>query len=716
MGRSSEDGMQGLAPQLRDAATVATLAALLAYAAIFLVRGGLEGTPLQYAGMVGLALLPVWLSAWAVGKFGTSNLNLGLAVLISLFGGVLFPLLGLVVGPVALWIASALLLCALAASVVRLRISGGKLVVLVGIAMVSAALTVMLGAAIRLFMPEALTLGVATSDAYWHTAIMQMIARHWTPSIGGDGLYYQHYHYLFHMLVAGTAAMTGAGIPLVYGLWTALALKIQLVWCLVCAGCLLFRTEGPNAAAWRFAYAWIAAILAYGFETESYVLGILLFAAWLPLMLFVLRGGDRTDRKSVISILLLCLGIFFIALGKASVGYFGVIALFLLLWNYRTKPGVAALIAATIVGLALFAELVLIPKELILTDSGMLILVGSYMMYFSRGVGLHYFLPAFLVLIYLVRPRAVLSRGDGGAVSLKLDAAPTQDATRPLPDWIARGRGLAAPLRYFARADVNAQLLFLMLLGLLFVLFTMPIGDNVWDFSAPMCAVSLLMLPMALGETVGLLLTDRLVKWAVAFALTLFVFQAVIQFTFNPAESLVGAVTELYRSQSNGTKFGESVGARRGIHQSLAQTGKPFSDLQAKIDSFAVAKFQRALATEARASDGHLAVQIAPEADEVWRFFTRTAPGKWCMFPHLLVPATTGIFEIRSAPPVHIQKECSAEGFVWYGFGKYQDEHRTADFTQADLCKLAKPLRVRRVYRLVSYSDLSKNSVISCDD
>lgn len=715
MGRSNQDDMQGPAPQLRDGAVIASLATLLAYGAIFLLRGGLEGTMAQYAGMVGLVLLPIWLSAWAVGRFGTSDLNAGLALLISLFAGIMFPLLGLVAGTAALWGALALLLFVLGASVLRLRI-GGKLWGIAVMAVVSAGLTVMLGGAIRLFMPEALTLGVATSDAYWHTAIMQMIGRHWVPSIGGDGLYYQHYHYLFHMLTAGTAAMTGTGIPLVFGLWTALALKIHLVWCLVCAGALLFRAEGLDAAAWRFAYAWVAAILAYGFETESYVLGILLFAAWLPLMLLVLRGGDRRDSRTVLSIALLCLGIFFIALGKASVGYFGVIALFLLLWNYRARPILAALIAATIVGLAAFAELVLIPKELILTDSGALILVGSYMMYFARGVGLHYFLPALLVVLYLFRPRAALSRTDGGAVSLKLDAAPVQYVDRHLPGWIARGKGIAAPLRYFARADVNAQLLFLMLLGLLFVLFTMPIGDNVWDFSAPMCAIALLMLPAALGDTVGVMLTNRLIKWMMAFALALFCTQAAVQFTFNPAESLVGAITELYRSFSDDAKFGESVGARRGIRQSLAQTGKPFTDLQSRIDGFAVSRFQRDLAQKARAADGHIAVQIAPQAYEVWHFFARTSPQKWCMFPHLLTPATTGIYELRSAPPRAIQVQCGADGMVWYGFGKYQDQHRTADFSKGQLCAMATPLGVSKIYRLISYSDLSKNSLVSCND
>lgn len=715
MGRSGQDIIQGgdLATQLREAAIIASLAAALCYAGIFVLRGGLEGTLVQYAGMFVLALLPIWLCAWAVGKFGTSNLNGALAVLISLFGGVMFPLLGLVTGGFALVMAVGILLYCFVACTIRLRIGGRKLFVLAAMTIISAALVVMLGGAIRLFMPEALTLGVAPSDAYWHTAIMQMISRHWMPSIGGDGLVFQHYHFLFHMVAAGTASITGTAIPLSYGLWSALALKIQLVWCLVCAGGLLFRAHGEHAAAWRFAYAWVAAILAYGFETESYVLGIVLFIAWLPLAIFVLRAGPSTDRKSLVAILLLCLGVFPVALAKASVGYFGVIALFLLLWNYRGKPPVAAFLAATIVGVALFAEFVLIPKELVMTGTSLHILVGSYFVYFSRGVALHYFLPAFLVLVYLFRPRADLSMG-GGAASLKIDAAPGQDLALALPSWIARGRGIAKPLRYFARADVNAQMIFLMLLGLLFVLFTMPIGDNIWDFSAVLCSVSLLVLPMAMGETFHILLTHRLVKWGVSFFLVVFLVRAAMVFTFHPAESLVGAVTELYRSTSGGAKFGESVGARRGIRASLAQTGKPFTDLQDKIDHFPVARLQRDLALQAAAADGHLAVAIAPEANEVWRFFQPVSPVKWCMYPHLMVPATTGILEIRSVPPVAIQKECSPDGIVWYGFGKYQDQHRAAAFTPAQLCALARPLDARKVYRLVSYEDLSKNSVVTC--
>ncbi|MFO1248236.1 MAG: hypothetical protein U1E93_08460 [Alphaproteobacteria bacterium] len=155
------------------------------------------------------------------------------------------------------------------------------------------------------------------------------------------------------------------------------------------------------------------------------------------------------------------------------------------------------------------------------------------------------------------------------------------------------------------------------------------------------------------------------------------------------------------------------MGARRGIRESLARTHKPFTNLQARIDEFPVARFQRELA--AKAGGQSIAVQIPPEADEVWHFFAATAPTKWCMFPHLMVPATTGVFDLRSAPPRNIQVQCAADGMVWYGFGKYQDQHRTGDFTSADLCRMARPLRISKVYRLVSYSDLSKNSVISCE-
>jgi hypothetical protein len=36
---------------------------------------------------------------WAVWSFGTSNINLDLAVLVSLFVGVIFPVFGLALGP-----------------------------------------------------------------------------------------------------------------------------------------------------------------------------------------------------------------------------------------------------------------------------------------------------------------------------------------------------------------------------------------------------------------------------------------------------------------------------------------------------------------------------------------------------------------------------------------------------------------------------------------
>jgi hypothetical protein len=80
-----------------------------------------------------------------------------------------------------------------------------------------------------------------------------------------------------------------------------------------------------------------------------------------------------------------------------------------------------------------------------------------------------------------------------------------------------------------------------------------------------------------------------------------------------------------------------------------------------------------------------------------------------------MVPAETGLFEIRGMAPKAIESECAPQGMIFYGFGKTQDLHRTADFSDPEICALAKPLNINRVYRLSSYTDLSRNSVVSCE-
>jgi hypothetical protein len=700
------------APQLYAGALTVTIGGGLAFAGLFGLRLGLGDGLVPVAGMLLLAILPVWLSAWAISAFGKTARSAGLAGMLALFAGMSLPVLGLVAGPTILVTAlAALIFCAARGHTPLYKAMRQSWRGLAVMALVTGAQVFLLAVPLRLFMPEAALMGIATSDNYWHLAIMQMILRHDAISIGGDGLLHQNYHFLFHLLVSGTAKATSASIPLAYGYWSALTEKLQVVWALYCAGTLLFRTGGGGAW-WRLSYAWIAACLVAGFENESFILGNAYIAAYMPLIMALLRA-PQGRRAAFPALLLACAGIFLVATAKVSAGYYGTIGLALLLWTWRGDRRAVVLIALTMAALAAYTELLLIPKELVMSAAGASILAMSYLAYFERGVTLHYLLPAVLVLLYLWRPRGTLTQQPDGAWNASVQGLPPAATHAPLPRWIGEGRGLAKPLRWLAQADVNAQLIFLLLLGTLFVLFAIPIGDNIWDFSGILFGLSLLFLPMALEETLGLRLTDRPVKWLLGILLAINIVWAAALFVFNGADSLPQALVALYRAASGGDPA-RSSSAKQDLVLSLETTHRPMARLNARIRESAPAKLQDEIARQTVAANGALALHIPPAANDVWRFFLTAAPGKWCLYPHLWAPAVTGTVEIRSIPPRAIQDICALPGTTWYGYGKNQDLHRTGDFSPETLCAMARPLGARRVYRLMSYADLSRNSVLTC--
>ena len=696
--------------QLYAGALCVTLGGMLAFAGLFGLRLGLGDAPLQIAAMLVLALLPIWLSAWAITAFGKTTRGAALAGMLSLFVGMSLPVLGLFAGAaVSLLALAALLFCMVRGRTAICAGVPGGWRGLTLMALATGALALLLAAPLRLFMAEATLLGIASSDNYWHLAIMQMIARYHAISIGGDGLVHQNYHFLFHLLVAGTAKAAGVDIPLVFGYWSALTEKLQLVWALYCAGALLFRAgdDSASGAWWRLTYAWIAACLVAGFENESFILGNAYLAAYMPLLMALLRG-PQDGHGAFLALLLACAGIFVVATAKASAGYYGTIGLVLLLWTWRSDHRAMILIALTLATLAAYTELLLIPKELVISAAGVSILAMSYLTYFGRGVTLHYLLPALLILLYLWRPRGTLTVQQNGSWKATMQGAPIPATQGHLPRWISSGGGLARPLRWLAQADVNAQLILLLLLGTLFVLLAIPIGDNIWDFSGILFTLSLLLLPLALDETLGLRLTDRPVKWLLGALLGFRLLGAATLFLFNGTESIQFALPSLYKA-AGGPQAG-LLNAKEDIVQSLKTTHRPMARLYDLIWQSPAARLRADIARNA----GGLAVQIPPTADPVWRFFFTAAPDKWCLYPHLWVPAVTGIVEIRSVPPRAIQNLCAPPGITWYGYGKYQDQHRTGNFSRETLCEMARPLGARRIYRLMSYADLSRNSVSAC--
>jgi hypothetical protein len=149
------------------------------------------------------------------------------------------------------------------------------------------------------------------------------------------------------------------------------------------------------------------------------------------------------------------------------------------------------------------------------------------------------------------------------------------------------------------------------------------------------------------------------------------------------------------------------------IKASLHETHTPFAKLRERIAATPWAQLIRVVESENSRSGGALAVQIQPDAEDVWQRLKNGTPW-WCMAPHLMVPAETGIFELRSAPPRRIEEICAPPGIVWYGFGGDQDAHRAIDLTDPQVCDLAAPAGIREIYRLHSFQSLSRNSITRC--
>jgi hypothetical protein len=699
--------------QLLGGAITITLAAAMATAGLLLLRGGLGDTPAQAGIFLLFTVLPVWLSVATIAHAPRLEMKTAAACLAGLAGGALMPLLGLVIGLYAVPVAGLVLAACLAVVVRRLPgAARGWVLSLLLTALVSAILCVTLGPGLRLFLPEAMETGIASSDQYFHGAIMQMIAHFGHVAIGADGLVIQNYHFLFHALAAGQAGAAQADVPLAYTYFSVIAIRLQLVWALYCAGCLLFAADGKTAPAWRLAWAWSAVVLAGGFETENYLVGMAFFAASLPLQLALLRAPTGTDRGTLGALALLCLATFVTATAKASVGYFSAIGLFLLAWRYRSRPAVTACILATLGALALYARSYLIPHETLFTQAPFGVLAQSYIQYFGRsGVLLHYLLPVLLVALFFWRPHIRIAPAVSGGLILEVQLKAAQAENEPLPRWIREGRGPVRLLRLWAQSDILAQYFLLILLGGLFVLFAMPIGDNVWDFSAVLYALALLCLPLGLASTLDIRLTTRPLKWLVALLFCGLTVTTLSLFAFDGPRSLPQGVLALYRTLPGG---GTEPPPKQDIMQSLKERGWPLAHLGERIAALPVPRLRAALDRQTAALGGPIAVQVEPGARDVWYFFKGNAPDKWCMYPHLLVPAVTGRVELHSIPPAAIESLCAVPGLVWDGYGKAQDLHRTGNFTPSALCAMARPLGVRGVYRLRSLQDLRRNNLLQC--
>jgi hypothetical protein len=666
---------------LSGGAIIASLGTALTFLVVSALRAGLGDDLGATLVICAYALLPIWLSVWAMNRHGSTPMDAGIIHAASLFIGVLFPLLGLVAGKYIGWLGVALFLAVLAASihVIRRSVTVIRLKDLLAILLFAALLLIYAGPQ-RLFLPESMTLGIATSDSYYHAAIAQMILHFGTPSLGADGLILHHYHTLSHAIAAGYAASSGAGVPLVYLYWGGIILKAQLVWCFYsCFILLLPSARLPNfaAAAVGLAYAWLAAILIAGLESESFLLSVILLSAVLPLLAVLMTADDREGHLPA-GLTIACLAVLVCAGAKVSAGFFVGIALVVVAWNLRLRWSLLALIAAAFILLALLTKFALTPRDLGMSGTTKMVIIASYMQYLVPETVFSYALPVGVI--------ALLARNS---------AALVRDQNQP-----SGGAG------WFMATDNLIKFLILATLGCLVVLFTSLIGSNIQYFSAVLYAIALLLLPAALARMPG---ETAMYNWGPTIVGVLLIAAITPALSKLPADSFTTLVGLYQKAEQPDNHIRIGTDLRTSLHQ----THTPFALLRQRIAATPWARFLDVVEKENGRAGGTLAVQIQPDANDVWQ---RLEGGSawWCMAPHLMVPSQAGLVEIRSVPPKRIEDICSPPGMVWYGFGGEQDAHRAVSLTDSQVCALARPAGIHEVYRLQSYRDLSKNSITRC--
>jgi len=236
------------------------------------------------------------------------------------------------------------------------------------------------------------------------------------------------------------------------------------------------------------------------------------------------------------------------------------------------------------------------------------------------------------------------------------------------------------------------------------VLFSSLIGSNMQYFSAIPYGIALLLLPAAMGRAPR---TSTAYRWPSAVIAVLLAASLMPIFAKLPMDGF-STIIALYQKSENGR-----VRISEDIKASLHKTHTPFAMLHERIAATPWAQLIRTVESENARSGGALAVQIQPDAEDVWRRLKDGTPW-WCMAPHLMVPAETGVFELRSVPPRRIEEICAPPGIVWYGFGGDQDAHRAMDLTDPQICALVAPAGIREIYRLHSFQSLSRNSITRC--
>jgi len=678
--------------QLFNLATLLTLTTVWMLLAMGMLRSGLGDATETSLAIFVFVLLSIWLPVYAI---STARAHWLEASSLALTFGMLFPILGLLIGKATVWVAMAVL-GAVVAHLAKHRPRNEQPVfwpAVFGSALLAGVL-LSLGSAGRFFLPEEMIMGSAHSDSYFHTALAAMIAKFHTPSIGADGLELTRYHFGSHFVAGGLAESTETRVSEIYTYWGAIALRIQVVWSLLwCNLHLLSKRNTPAPIRTRklllIAFVGFAASF---FNSESFLLAIAIFLGTIPLIANYLSNEGRPSPKVQFCIILMMA--FICAAAKVSVGYFvAMLLIYAACRDYRNTPQMIV----TLVGMCALAICTLSlfhPRDISLIDAGFGILLASYLQYATPTTLVSFTLPVALLLLQFVK----IERG------VKLIDA--KEAHLDVHVSYRRGSSLSEFLRVLSSLKGEWQILFVSLVACILVVLTIPIGSNAAYFSGVLLFMSFAMTPRWVFQLCAAVADTRLFKLS---GLVLFTMLGVHLVMFGlqfkaKAEQVVACGTCAPASNA--------PPPRQQLLNSLREHRAVWATTQARMSTSAWSSLIRDI-ERFTAGRTDTTVFVPPEHRTFWKRLQPNNP-YWCISAQLMIPAQTGVPMLRGIGPAEYEPQCMPVGLIWYGFGREQNQHRTGDFNDKQLCELAASKNFNRVYVLNSIEDLSQNRKLSC--
>jgi hypothetical protein len=691
-----------LLQQLTNLGVLLSASAAWMLMAISLMRSGLGDATVNQLSVWIFLCLSIWLPIYAISKSKENWIEVGAVASIV---GAIFPALGLFFGPMTAFIAFAML-CAIAVHLILgghkndqpvfWRILGGS--VLLAIVLLS------VGSSGRFFLPEEMAMGSAHSDAYFHIALANMISKFQVPSIGADGLEIIQYHFGSHFVAAGLAKISEARVSEVYVYWGGAALKIQLIWCMLWCSLLLRQCPYPSWTRGGLLLSVIFALVAAPFfDSESFLLGGAIFFGSVPLISSYLTTPGKSGYRRWEQFAIILATAFVCAAMKVSIGYF--VAALLIYASYLNFKDIKR-VAITLVGLCALAACTLFllnPRDVSLLNGGFAILLTSYLQYITLTTLLSFMLPI-VILFWQFVTFSQISKSKHARNDI-LNVSISYQKISSISDFF----------NVLATLKGQWQILSVSLMACILVVVTVPIGSNAAYFSGVLLLMSFALIPAGFFRFCGALGQHPLFKvlelvLVVALAAHLLTFSLQLKARMQRVVACVGCQS----SASGGAAEAYAVHVKptERVLSSLREHRTLWTTSRARIDASQWSVMIRDIEQFADNRPG--AMVFVPPSNE--NFWTRLKPGNpyWCISAQLMLPSEAGVPMLRGISPARLEPECMPAGLIWYGFGKHQEAHRTGEFDDGELCKLAVSKGFNRIYILNSIGNAGLNRRLSC--